>query len=66
MITINEQAYEYPEILTVSEVFRKACLNPRFEYLASLDETFILRSKWDATPVPDGSSLVFIPISSGG
>lgn len=66
MIIVNEKEYEADQFHTVEEVFRKVFGTPRHPYLASLNGTFILRTKWDDTSVTDGDVLVFIPISSGG
>ena len=66
MITINQREYAYRENLSVSEAFRLALGKPKPEYLASLNGTFVLRSLWDVTVIPDEAELLFIPIASGG
>ncbi len=66
MIRIDKEEYEHRENLSVSEAFRLALGKPKLEYLASLNGSFLLRSLWDSTLIPDGAELLFIPIASGG
>ena len=66
MIRINQKEYAYKENMTVSEAFRLAFGKPKTEYLGSLNGSFLLRSLWDVTVIPDEAEVLFIPIASGG
>lgn len=65
MIEVNGEPLEWQEGLTVRAVLRaKKYLFPLL--IVSVDGQLVRRQDYDATPVPDGSTVKVVHLMSGG
>jgi thiamine biosynthesis protein ThiS len=65
MIRVGGQEHPWREGMTVADVLRDLG-DPHAYPVVRVDERYVSRPNFEATPVPDGAEIFLIPMIAGG